>query len=323
MKVSIIIPVYNAQDSVGKCLDSIIKQTSREWEVVAINDGSSDKSWDVLEKYAKVYPDRVRIFNQENSGVTKTRERGIQEARGTYVMFIDNDDYIEPDYVETFLREIESGNYDVVVGGYRRITDKKKILFQYCPVSRWMQYSILTPWARIIKRDVIVKNNIHFLDYKIGEDIYFNMRLFYITKNVKRINYIGYNWYYNTQSVSNTTHKGFQKVYDPRVMLDNVDEAIEHSRKRLYQLWYVKWVVWYLCFSGRGGSYEDFLEEEKKLFAWLKDHNIECRFPLFSKYVKGEPFRNKAVVVIFLMLRKLHLVKLFARVYCRGSKQDE
>ena len=318
MKVSIIIPVYNAQDSVGKCLDSILNQSSGEWEAVVINDGSSDDSWKVLERYASRYPEKIRIFDQKNSGVTKTRERGIKESRGTYVMFVDNDDYLDPDYVETFLREIETGDYDAVVGGYRRITDKKKILFQYCPVSNWMQYSILTPWARIIRRDVILKNDIHFLNYKIGEDIYFNMRLFYITKKVKRINYIGYNWYYNTQSVSNTTHRGFQKVYDPRVMLDNVDKAVEHSRDRLYQLWYVKWVVWYLCFSGRGASYDDFLQEEKKLFSWLEEHGIECRFPLFSEDVKGEPLRNKAVIVIFLMLRKLHLVKLFAKFYCRG-----
>lgn len=318
MKVSVIIPVYNAEKTVGRCLDSIIQQTSSEWEVIAINDGSKDNSEKILREYEEKEHERIRVFTQNNSGVTKTRERGIREAKGQYIMFVDNDDYLEPDYIDVFLSEIEKGDYDVVVGGYRRVDDRKKILFQYTPVTNWMQYSILTPWARIIKKEILVKNDIHFFDYKMGEDIYFNMRLFYITKKVKRINYIGYNWYYNESSVSNTTHKGFQKVYDPRVVLDKVDEAIEHSRERLYQLWYVKWVVWYLCFSGRGATSQSFMEEERKLFDWLKEKEINCYFPLFSTDVKGEPLRNKLIIVIFLMLKKFHLLKLFSRIYCQG-----
>lgn len=319
MKVSIIIPVYNAEDKIEKCLKSILSQTSSEWEVVAINDGSKDGSGKLLDRYQEQYPGKIRALHQENSGVTKTRERGVREAKGKYVMFVDNDDYLEPDYVETFLREIEKGGYDVVVGGYRRITEEKKILFQYSPVTPWMQYSIMTPWARILRKDFLVENDIHFLDYKIGEDLYFNMRLFYLTKNVGRISYVGYNWFFNTASVNNTTHKGLQKVYDPLYLLDKIDEAIEGSRDRLYQLWYVKWVVWYLCFSGREASPKAFQEESKRLFAWLRKNGIKCSFPLFSKDVEGEPMKNRAAVVIYLLLEKLHLVGLFSHIYCRGK----
>lgn len=318
MKVSIIIPVYNAENTIGRCMDSILAQTSSEWEIVAINDGSKDGSQQVLERYAEKHPDKIRIFSQDNSGVTKTRERGIKEAGGEYVMFVDNDDYLEPDYVEIFLKEIEKGGYDIVVGGYRRITDDKKILFQYCPVTKWMQYSIMTPWARIIKKSFLVQNDIHFLDYAIGEDLYFNMRIFYLTQNVGRINYIGYNWYYNTMSVNNTTHKGLKKVYDPLFLLDQIDEAIEGARDRLYQLWYVKWVVWYLCFSGRDASSDAFISEARRMFEWLERKKIKCSFPLFSKDVAGEPFKNKLIVVIFLILRKCYLLGLFAKIYCKG-----
>lgn len=318
MKVSIIIPVYNAEKTIRKCLDSIIVQTSDEWEVIAINDGSADNSFGVLQEYANKYPEKIRIFDQKNAGVTKTRERGIKEANGEYLMFVDNDDYLEQDYVEVFLREIESGDYDCVVGGYRRITEEKKVLFQYSPTTPWMQYSIMTPWARILKKEALIKYDVHFLDYKIGEDLYFNMKLFYNTKKVKRINYVGYNWFYNTKSVNNTTHKGLKKVYDPLYMLDHIDLAIEGSRDRLYQLWYVKWVVWYLCFSGRDAKKKDFLEEADRMFDWLDKKKIKCTFPVFSKDVEGEPLKNKVIVVIFLWLRKLHLLGLFASIYCKG-----
>ncbi len=317
--VSIIIPVYNAEKTIKKCIDSIINQTVNNWEIIAIDDGSSDKSYEILTEYAKTYSVKIHSFTQKNIGVTKTRERGIKEAAGEYIMFVDNDDYIDTDYVETFLKEIESGDYDCVVGGYRRINSEKRILFQYKPVSEWMKYSILTPWARIFKKKVIVDRDIHFLDYKIGEDIYFNMRLFYLSSKIKRIEYTGYNWFYNGESVSNTTHKGLKKTYDPLVLLNNVDNAIEHSRKELYQLWYVKWVVWYLCFSGRNAAKSDFLDEAERLFSWLEKQKIRCYFPMFSKTIEGEPFKNRVIIKTFLLLKKLHLLGLFATVYCKEN----
>ena len=126
MKVSVIIPVYNAEKTVRRCLDSIIQQTSSEWEVIAINDGSKDNSEKILREYEEKEHERIRVFTQNNSGVTKTRERGIREAKGQYIMFVDNDDYLEPDYIDVFLSEIEKGDYDVVVGGYRRGGGRKK-----------------------------------------------------------------------------------------------------------------------------------------------------------------------------------------------------
>ena len=97
--VSIIIPVYNAEKTIRKCIESIIKQSSENWEVIAIDDGSSDESYAILQEYAKSYPDKIYALTQKNAGVTKTRERGIQSAHGTYIMFVDNDDYIESNYV--------------------------------------------------------------------------------------------------------------------------------------------------------------------------------------------------------------------------------
>ena len=320
--VSIIIPVYNAEKTIRKCIESIIKQSSENWEVIAIDDGSSDESYAILQEYAKSYPDKIYALTQKNAGVTKTRERGIQNAHGTYIMFVDNDDYIESNYVETFIREIESGDYDCVVGGYRRVNDEKKILFQYSPISKWMQYSIMTTWANIFKKEILFKYDIHFLDYAIGEDLYFNMKLFYNTDKIKRIHYIGYNWYFNSNSVNNTVHKGLRKTYDTLYLLNNLDEAIEHSRDEFYQLWYVKWIVWYLCFSGREATKSDFLKEADRMFTWLDENGIKCVFPMFSKIVEGEPWKNRFIIKVFLLLKKLHLLNLFATVYCRRSDKE-
>jgi len=124
-KISIIIPVYNAGKTIEKCVESILHNDYSDCEIILINDGSTDDSWKILEGYGKKYPDRMKIFNQENQGVAKTRNFGISLATAEYVMFIDCDDWIENDYLEKFVTEIETKNLDMVIGGYRRVTEKK------------------------------------------------------------------------------------------------------------------------------------------------------------------------------------------------------
>ena len=105
-EVSIIIPVYNARDSIAKCIDSIINQTFLNFEVILVNDGSTDDTLSVLLKYEHDY-ENIRVINKRNEGVAVTRNKAIFEAKGKYIMFIDNDDFIDKDYIETFYKEIE------------------------------------------------------------------------------------------------------------------------------------------------------------------------------------------------------------------------
>ena len=118
-KVSIIIPVYNAYTVIDKCIQSIINQTYKNIEIILINDGSKDKSIEKLNYYEKKYKN-IKIINKKNEGVSKTRNLGIKKATGKYIMFIDNDDYIDNTYVETLLNEIKNSEADCVYSGYRR-----------------------------------------------------------------------------------------------------------------------------------------------------------------------------------------------------------
>lgn len=104
-KVTIIIPVYNSEKYIGKCLDSILNQTYTNFEILVVNDGSKDNSQKVIEEYQNKYPDKIIAINQENKGVSKTRNESIKKASGDYIMFIDNDDFLESDYIETFVTE--------------------------------------------------------------------------------------------------------------------------------------------------------------------------------------------------------------------------
>ena len=109
-KVTIIIPVYNAGANIEHCIQSILKQTSRDFKVLLINDGSTDDSLIRITEYANRYPDIFKVLTHENMGVVETRHRGIKEADTEYIMFMDNDDFIDNDYVEVLLNEIEKIN---------------------------------------------------------------------------------------------------------------------------------------------------------------------------------------------------------------------
>ncbi|MEI8343335.1 MAG: glycosyltransferase family A protein [Candidatus Moraniibacteriota bacterium] len=126
--ISIIIPVYNAQETISKCIDSIMNNNFNKYEIIAINDGSSDNSLKILRDYEKRYPEKIRVFDQENQGVARTRNNGVAYAKGAHVMFIDNDDYVDSDYLEKFQAEIGTKDLDMVIGGYRRTNGEKPCL---------------------------------------------------------------------------------------------------------------------------------------------------------------------------------------------------
>ncbi len=102
--VSVIIPVYNAQEGIKQCMDSLLNQSFTDFEIILLNDGSTDNSLEVIKKYA-ADNDFIRVIDKENEGVAKTRNKGIQLANGKYIVFIDNDDFVDSDYLERFYNE--------------------------------------------------------------------------------------------------------------------------------------------------------------------------------------------------------------------------
>ena len=97
-KVSVIVPVYNTEKYLRKCLDSLMFQTLQEIEVIAVNDGSTDGCKDILEEYKEKYPDKMVVIHKENGGLVSARKAGMGIAKGEYIVFVDGDDWIEKDY---------------------------------------------------------------------------------------------------------------------------------------------------------------------------------------------------------------------------------
>ena len=116
-QISIVIPVYNAEKTLIRCLDSIQQQTYKDFEAILINDGSSDSSAEICQRYCEA-DKRFKLINQENSGPSKARNQGIDAAISKYLAFVDSDDYIEPNMLEEFFTAAEASSADLTVCGY-------------------------------------------------------------------------------------------------------------------------------------------------------------------------------------------------------------
>lgn len=320
-KVTIIIPVYNSEKYIGKCLDSILQQTYQDFEILVVNDGSKDNSQEVINKYKEKYPDKINAIEQDNKGVARTRNESIKKVKSKYIMFMDNDDYLDKDYIETFVKEIERDNYDAVVGGYRRITEKNKILKTLkLNNDEWSKYMIMAPWAKIYKTEYLVQNNITFLENNLGEDMYFNLKALLLGK-VKCINYVGYNWFFNTQSVSNTIQKNITQlqVYELiNACYDMLkDEGILEKNYEMIEAHFIKYIIWLILFSTKRLDYKTISKEYDKLFTWLENH-----FPNYKKNKvirlwkpKSELVSVRIIVVFMTIANKAKFGKITIYLY--------
>ena len=323
-KVSIIIPVYNSEKYLKKCVDSILNQIYKNIEIIIIDDGSKDNSYEVIKELEKENPTIIKGFTQENQGVANTRNNGVQYASGDFIMFSDNDDYLDKDCVEVFVNAIVKEEADIVVGGYRRVSTDGKVLMErkLSEDSSWSKYVQICPWAKIYKRDFLIKNNLKFLSYPIGEDMYMNLIAYYKSSKVVSIEYVGYNWLYNVESISSTIHKRIGKESDPVPMLEAIVKEIGNDEKfddGLYEFAYVKFIVWYLLYSCKGADKNEIIEEYDKLFKWLNSN-----FPNYKKNKnigifkpKGETLPIRLSVVIFIILHKIGLGKKFLTLYSK------
>ena len=122
--VSVIVPVYNAQKSLARCIDSILNQTFKDFELILLDDGSTDTSGEICDRYAEI-DERVRVIHKENSGVSDTRNRGLDIAEGKYLQFLDSDDWITPEATGLFVRTVEENQCDMVIADFYRVIGER------------------------------------------------------------------------------------------------------------------------------------------------------------------------------------------------------
>lgn len=185
--ISIIVPVYNGDKYLSRCVDSILNQTFQDWELLLVDDGSTDKSGEICDEYA-TKDKRVKAFHKENGGVSSARNIGLDNANGDWITFVDSDDFIDSAFFETFA-VLQSS--DLYIVGIKFINSTTTLL----PPERCIRIENVTelddllnklyftvPWGKVYKNDIIQRNKIRFnVNLKIGEDTDFVLKyLIYI-----------------------------------------------------------------------------------------------------------------------------------------------
>ncbi|MCR5226153.1 MAG: glycosyltransferase [Eubacterium sp.] len=315
-EITVIIPMYNAGRKILRCLKSVAKQDFKDFEIIVIDDGSTDDSLSIA---SRVKLPNLRVIHKENSGVAYTRNYGIELATGRYIAFIDQDDFIAKDYLSSYYKAATSGaaggddsaGADIVVGGFERVSFTGKILRrEVLKDSKWARYIVTAPWAHLYKRDFLISNDIEFLDSKIGEDVYFNLVAYQCTDKVVTLHDCGYKWYFNENSVSNSIQNTFDNKLDVLFLLDAIYEKVGCNDVFL-QYYFLRYFCWYMLFSSRGSRKKDIVSEYNKCMDWIKEHvpNYRKNPYIGFKMPKGENPKLHAYVLGFYFLEKLGLVR--------------
>ena len=226
-KISVIIPVYNAEKYISRCLDSIINQTFKDIEIICVNDKSTDDSADILGKYSKK-DKRIKIIdNPQNIGAALSRNKGIDTATGDFIYFIDADDYIDEKYLECMLKKIEHENCDIVLNVSIQSESNSTISQYHHPTMPeitsdgiYLDSVSVTHdapcfiWARLYKKSFLNKYQLRFLDINATDDVVFNAIVnMYCDKTFV---FYGEKYHY---TVDNTSVTGIAKSYNDRDLL--------------------------------------------------------------------------------------------------------
>ena len=247
-KISIIIPVYNAEKYLGACLDSILNQTFDDFEIVCVNDGSNDESVNILEEY-NTKSSKVKLINKENGGVISARIAGFKEACGEYIGWVDADDFIENNMLEVMYISALNNDADVVYCNYNffpnEVVNKTKWYNPYRGVVDWkfiMNNTI--QWNKLVKKELLDEMNITSLFENMGEGCY---GLVFINSNtIISIDEPLYNYRVGHSSISGS----FNNLKWYKIVVKRALNMAEYVKENNYDKEWVKYYTYrYLYYN--------------------------------------------------------------------------
>ena len=221
--ISVIIPVYNVIHYLDECVQSIVGQTCQDWECILVDDGSTDGSGRICDEWGKK-DGRIRVIHQENGGVSSARNKGMEEAKGDYVVFVDSDDWLGPEHLEKFL---DAPQADLVVSGVtqlgtngvnldyrpscnRTFTLNEESLEDFVVLNR--KFLLYPPYVKLYKTSILKSNHICFpIDCHYGEDLQFNLKYLQYVETITQVEDASY--YYRRGNETLSTKKRSNQFY--------------------------------------------------------------------------------------------------------------
>ena len=321
-KISFIVPVYNVEKYLSRCLDSILEQTYRNFELIIINDGSPDESRQIIEEREK-RDNRIEVINKKNEGVSAARNDGLKFATGEYILFVDGDDYIDKDYAEKILHLIDDCNADMAISyNYydenRRLPEESE-RFSIIDSNRATEELYIgkidvAVWNKIYKRAFLEHNAIIF-DNKLwfAEGMTFNIECFQKAKKIVAGHIKAYHQVRNPESAVRkfnlkSWHCGMKAMKIQQEMIDWDNAQIKTAWQFHYHSYY---------FNIMRGIYFSHMDNDKKYLSEIELCKKELKHDIFLPFKVKISVRNKilwAIVTISpVALIRIQLAKQFLR----------
>lgn len=323
-KISVIIPVYNAEKYIRETLNSIINQSYKNWEIILVENGSEDKSPDIIREYEKKYPE-IRMIKGPGKGPGPARNRGLKLAKGDYIVFADADDYLpDTEIFRKYISIAEPTGADIVVSNYARLWEDKIL-----PASKHEAFALCSPsseefrfrgffsigtlsyvWCKFYRSEFLKKQQISFSENSYAEDKLFNMQCYICDAKYAFLEDVGYIYRKNDMSVSwqyrpDSVENWFKLVYELKSWIEKKDKDPKE---------YTSLIGYLLIFAAFFDGKMEYMQHKKSLWAVRK---------VLKKY-GSNPMGRKAFTELADRRKKLQITqklwKIMIRTFSLGMK---
>lgn len=316
-KISIIIPSYNEEKNISRCLESVLNQTFTDFEVLCVDDGSTDKTFDIIKKYSEK-DGRIIPLKNPKKGVSYARNFGIDNSKGEYIGFVDSDDFIQPQMYEFLYRALTENNCDFSVCRYGKTSEIKEKTFEY-KVENFSPENFISftdsdftlnnelifssACTKLISKKFL--NKTRFKKFKIGEDTVFNSELYSKSNNSVFVNSELYTYYVNIESVSFTElwHEKWFDLLETRFISYDLLNRKNEVLSSFYLERGMKFLLSYRFNLKDSPNEKNFKKPLKKYFRKYIMSFMKC---------KNISMKNKLTIPVFFLIPPLY--KLFRKI---------
>ena len=293
--ISVIVPVYNAENYLDRCIKSIINQKYKELEIILVDDGSKDNSLEICKSYANK-DNRIYVIHKENAGVSAARNTGIEAATGDYIAFVDSDDYIDENMYFNMMQKASEYNCDLVMCDCYKVRGNNKSIFThdirsgfYNKEQLYKEYfdkllmlgsinypATISNWVLLIKRDIFKENNLRYPEgIKYSEDLLLGSQVMYY---VNRFYYLkGQCYYYYIDNPSSATNTYYEKKWDNFLELYNKIDRFFSKKEDFDFTNQINYCLLFFIYNSIGdiyGSNDNLFEKRRKILKILNDKHV-------------------------------------------------